>query len=350
MTDSGFQKSGAKNLGTIRHKAVGTSQQTWVKIEHLFSEGALPLLIQPTIEEIALIDWIKQNRDMIEAHILKDGGILFRGFGMHTAAEFEQLSVALSQSLLEYTYHSTPRSKEHGNIYTSTEYPADQSIPLHNENAYTSTWPMKIWFFCVTAAQQGGETPLADSRKVFKRLDPKIRERFMQKKVKYVRNYAEGVDLPWQTVFQTTDKAEVERYCRSAGIEFEWKSSSHLRTSQVCQAVAQHPRTSEMVWFNQAHLFHISSLPEEAREYLVSAYREEDFPRNACYGDGSPIEDSVLDEIRGVYQQETIQFPWQKGDILMLDNMLVAHGRSPFIGPRKVLVAMAEPFDGKGMQ
>lgn len=348
MTDS--QKIGPRNMAITRRKAVGTSQQTWVKTTPLFSEGTLPLLLQPGIEGVELIEWARQNRESLETQLLKDGGILFRGFNIHKTDEFEQLSIALSQSLLEYTYYSTPRSKESGNIYTSTEYPADRSILMHNENAYTSTWPMKIWFFCAVAPQEGGETPLADSRKVFTHIDPKIRERFMQKKVMYVRNYVEGVDLPWQTVFQTTDKAEVERFCRNAGIEFEWKSSSHLRTSQVCQAVARHPRTGEMVWFNQAHLFHVSSLPEEARAHLVSLYKEEDFPRNACYGDGTPIEDAVLDEIRGVYQQETVQFRWQVGDVLMLDNMLVAHGRNPFVGPRRILVAMAEPCSGKDME
>lgn len=350
MADTERQKPGLKNLTVARRKAVGSSQQEWVKAVPLFSEGELPLLIQPSIEGVALIDWAKQNRESIETHLAQYGGILFRGFDLHGTAEFEQLSIALSQSLLEYTYYSTPRSKESGNIYTSTEYPADRSIPMHNENAYTLSWPMKIWFFCVTPAEQGGETPIADSRRVFERLESKIRERFMQKKVKYVRNYIEGVDLPWQTVFQTTDKAEVERFCRNANIEFEWKSSAHLRTSQECQAVARHPRTGEMVWFNQAHLFHVSSLPEEAREHLVSIYKEEDFPRNACYGDGSPIEESVLDAIREAYRQETVHFPWQKGDVLMLDNMLVAHGRNPFSGPRKILVAMAEPCDGKGIE
>ena len=76
-------------------------------------------------------------------------------------------------------------------------------------------------------------------------------------------------------------------------------------------------------------------------------FREEDLPRNAFYGDGSKIEASVLEEINEIYQQETVTFPWQEGDILMLDNMLVAHGRKPFIGPRKVLVGMAEPFSNK---
>jgi len=48
-----------------------------------------------------------------------------------------------------------------------------------------------------------------------------------------------------------------------------------------------------------------------------------------------------------IYQQEAVIFPWQAGDILMLDNMLTSHGRKPFVGARKVLVGMAEPFSSK---
>jgi hypothetical protein len=115
-----------------------------------------------------------------------------------------------------------------------------------------------------------------------------------------------------------------------------------LRTRQVCQAVAVHPLTRETVWFNQAHLFHVSNLEPAVRETLLSVVNEEDLPRQAFYGDGRPIETAVLDEIRDVYQCHAVQFPWQKGDVLMLDNMLAAHGRTPFKGPRKILVAMSE--------
>ena len=97
-----------------------------------------------------------------------------------------------------------------------------------------------------------------------------------------------------------------------------------------------------MVWFNQAHLFHISSLLPNIRDAILSAFKEEDLPRNVYYGDGTRIETSILDEIRDIYCQEEIVFPWQERDILMLDNMLVAHGRRPFVGSRKVLVGMAE--------
>ena len=78
-----------------------------------------------------------------------------------------------------------------------------------------------------------------------------------------------------------------------------------------------------------------------------SQFTEEDLPNNTYYGDGSPIEPSVLDEIRDAYLKETVVFPWLKGDLLMLDNMLVAHGRAPFTEPRKILVGMADPYSNR---
>ncbi|NER81770.1 MAG: TauD/TfdA family dioxygenase [Leptolyngbya sp. SIO1D8] len=328
----------------ISRKTVNISQAGLIKTELIQPSQRLPLIIKPAVDDISLISWTANNQTFIETMLLQHGGILFRGFKLQLASEFEVLIRALSGKLTEYSYRSTPRSQVSGNIYTSTEYPADQSIPLHNEMAYASSWPMKIWFFCLEAAQQGGETPIADSQKVFQRINPAIKERFLHKKIMYVRNYGEGLDLHWETVFQTNEKSEVENYCRQAGIEFEWKNSDHLRTRQVCQAVATHPKTGETVWFNQAHLFHVSSLEAEVSDFLLSVLKESDLPRNAYYGDGSNIEDSVLDEIREIYRQEAIMFPWQKGDILLLDNMLAAHGRMPFSGARKVVVGMAEPY------
>lgn len=340
MSSIDSEKNSIKNLHSIKRKVINTNQERLVKVEFINSKR-YPPVISPVIDGLNLITWSTNNLEFIKIHLIKYGGILFRNFDVKTLEEFEQFIKTISQAeLLEYNYRSTPRTQVSGKIYTSTEYPPEQSIPLHNENAYSSNWPSKIWFFCVQPAEQGGETPIADSRKVFQLIDPAIRERFIQKKVMYVRNYGE-LDLPWQNVFQTTDRLEVENYCRTVGIEFEWRGSKSLRTRQVCQAVAKHPDTDEMVWFNQAHLFHISSLNSEVRKSLLSVFPEDELPRNAYYGDGSPIETSVLDEIREIYQQEAIMFPWHKKDILMLDNMLAAHGRMPFSGERKVLVGMS---------
>ncbi|MEM1169665.1 MAG: TauD/TfdA family dioxygenase [Cyanobacteria bacterium P01_H01_bin.35] len=327
-------------IGTIKRKKINLSSQELVKIYNLESGEYLPIVIEPSGEKLNLTTWANNNLELIENYLLKQGGILFRNFQLNGISEFEKFLQSTFGKLLEYSYRSTPRTQVNNQIYTSTEYPPEASIPLHNEMAYSNSWPMKICFYCVQAATEGGMTPIANSRKVLQRINPKIREIFQNKKVMYVRNYGNGLDLPWQNVFQTNDKSEVEEYCRQAEIKLEWIGENSLRTFQVCQAVATHPITNEMVWFNQAHLFHISSLKPEVREQLLSVFSEDELPRNSYYGDGTPIELSILDEIREIYQEEAIYFPWQTGDVLLLDNMLTAHGRTPFVGNRKVVVGM----------
>lgn len=313
---------------------------------HLPGGGPLPLVVRPAVKDVNLADWAAANRESVAAQLLAHGGLLFRSFNLRGVAEFERLVKAVSGKLLEYTYRSTPRSQVSGNIYTSTEYPAEHSIPLHNEMSYAREWPLKIWFFCRKTAEAGGETPIADSGRVFDRIAPEIRERFESKGVMYVRNYGRGLDLPWQQVFNTESRPAVEEFCRSAGIEFEWQGGDRLRTKQRCQGVAAHPLTGRRVWFNQAHLFHVSSLERGVRDSLLKEFGEEELPRNAFYGDGSSIEPDALEQIREAYRLEEVVFPWQEQDILMLDNMLVAHGRTPYAGSRSVVVGMAEPFAG----
>lgn len=282
-------------------------------------------------------------RPQIEQALRERGGVLLRGFAVGGAEAFRGFAAGFGEPLLGYDFGSTPRSKLGDGVYSSTEYPAHQHIPLHNEQSYARDWPMKIWFYCQIAAELGGETPLADSRAVYRRIDPAIRRRFTERGLAYVRNYGNGLDLPWQRVFDTDDPAAAEAYGRAHAIELAWKSDGELRTRQIAQAVAVHPRSREPVWFNQAHLFHVSALEPAVREALLEVVEPEDLPRNVYYGDGGAIEPAVLDEIRAVYAELAVASPWQVDDVVMLDNMLVAHGRTPFTGPRKVLVAMAEP-------
>jgi alpha-ketoglutarate-dependent taurine dioxygenase len=337
-----------KKLGSASRKAVRISPEELVQTSYLQSGQDIPLVLQPAVEGINLLAWATSNRELIQTLLLKHRALLFRNFNVNTAVQFDQFIQATSNGgLLEYRDRSSPRHEVGDKIYTSTDYPADQSIFLHNEGTYWRTWPLKIYFCCLTVAKEGGETPIADSQKIFKRINPEIRERFLEKQVLYVRNYNDGFGLTWQTVFQTTDKAVVEEYCENNQIEFEWKDSDRLRTRQVRQAAAKHPLTGETVWFNHAAFFHVSTLAPTISKALLSEFKEEDLPHNTYYGDGSPIEPSVLDEIRHAYYQETVTFPWQAGDILLLDNMLVAHGRKPFLGSRKVVVGMAEPFNYK---
>ena len=198
--------------------------------------------------------------------------------------------------------------------------------------------------------------PVCLCREVYRRLHPIIRERFYQKKLMYVRNYVEGLDVSWQSFFGTDERLKVERYCKSAGIDWQWTQGNGLRTTKICSAVSGHPATAEKIFFNQIQLHHPSCLEPSVRETLAAMFSEESFPRNVYYGDGSPIEDSVVDEIKGLYDEVAVAFRWQEDDILMLDNMLTAHARNPYEGPRKIVVAMGELInesdltDGSGNQ
>lgn len=269
------------------------------------------------------------------------GGVLVRGFAPLGAAGFEAFTGRFGEPIREYEFGSTPRSRVDKGVFSSTEYPASQWIDQHNEQSYTLKWPGSIGFYCEIAAEQGGATPVADSRLVHARLDPALRARFAEHGVMYVRNYGNGLDLPWQQVFGSEDRAEVERYCDANRIAYEWlEDGEALRTRQICQATLVHPATGETVWFNQAHLFHVTNLPEGVREAMLEVVEPDRLPRNTYFGDGTPIDDAILDEVRGVYRDTMLSFPWQAGDVLLLDNLLMSHGRAPFAGKRRVLVAM----------
>jgi hypothetical protein len=199
---------------------------------------------------------------------------------------------------------------------------------------------MLIWFYCVKAAEQGGESPILDCRRIYQLMDPGLRDRFEQQGLLYVRNFTAGLDVSWQDFFLTNEKSEVEEYCRRARIDFEWKSDNDLRTSQRCPAVIRHPQSREKVFFNQLQLHHVSCLAPGVKQSLLSMMKEEDLPRNVYYGDGSPIEDSVMQYLNELYRQNAVSFSWRERDVLMLNNMMVAHSRNPFVGERKIVVAL----------
>lgn len=327
----------------VRPRAISISEAGLVRTGPLAPGETLPLVVEPALEGVDLFAWAAGHRELIEAQLLRHGAILFRGFGLRTQEHFERFLSSISLPLMHYMEGATPRTQLKDKIYTSTEYPAEHPIAVHNELNYVVTWPLKISFYCVTPAEEGGATPICDVRRVYDRLDPEVREKFEAKGWMLVRNFGDGVSLPWQQTFRTEDRAGLEAYCREARVECEWKGGDRLRTRQVRPAVRRHPVTGEMVWFNHVAFWHSSSLLPHVREVFVSQFGEEGMPYNTFYGDGTPIEDEVVAHLRESYDAETRAFPWQTGDLLLIENMLVAHGRQPYRGARKILTAMGEP-------
>lgn len=322
-----------------------------IKTGLLDAERSVPYVVeyrsdngQP--ESGLLISWYKENTEFLEQKLVEHGAILFRGFDINTPASFARLTRSIAPGLADCLDDNGPRTKITSGIYTSTEYPAEYQLSMHSEYAYSHKFPSRLYFCCVVEPGQGGATPLADNRRILKKLDPAIVEEFKTKRIKYVRNLhaSSGFGLSWQAAFQTTDKAVVEKYCNEMSIDYEWKADGGLRLENTFDSVITHPRTGEEVWFNQAPQFHPSDYPTHICDSLLDSYRgnERELPQTAFFGDDSPIDIAALKHIRETMFSEATVSPWRQGDVVMIDNVLVCHGRMPFSGPRKILLAMTD--------
>ncbi|HEX9733562.1 MAG TPA: TauD/TfdA family dioxygenase [Thermoanaerobaculia bacterium] len=310
-------------------------------------EHNLPLLIEPESpsDTEGLIAWWRENRPWLDGKLSEHGAVLFRGFGIDSQARLRQVSAATSGQLLDYVDGNSPRTKMEAGVYTSTEYPPEYFISMHNELSYARRWPSRLNFCCVTPPATGGETPLADSRRILRELRPEIVDEFRRKGVKYIRNLHGGAGFgpSWQKTFETDERALAEKFIQDSGMNAEWQPDGSLRITSVRPATTVHPVTGEEVWFNQADQFHPSTHQREVYESLLVMYqgREDQLPQHATFGDGTPLEESMLDEIRETIRRCLVLSPWQQGDLVVVDNVLVCHGRMPFTGPRKILVTMA---------
>jgi amino acid adenylation domain-containing protein len=324
----------------IKKKTLGVDKPA-VSESFFTSRYTYPLVIKPQMEGLILKKWIENNTTHIQNLLLKHGGILFRDFNISTMAGFQEIASSLSDHQMAYMDQSSPRTLLSEKTYTSTDHPEDQVINMHNELSYSHDWPMQILFYCLKPAETDGETPIADSRKVLQFLSESTREKFASKGIKYVRNLVKGFGLSWQDVYQTNDRLIVEEYCTERGIEFEWIGETNLRISWNRPAIRIHPVTNEETWFNHGFFFNAFNLDESVHEAVADKNM---LPFNTFYGDGSEIEPNVLVEIRDAYERAKVIFKWKQGDIILLDNMLMAHGRNSYSGERKVLVAMNNPF------
>ena len=304
-----------------------------------------PREITPAQAEVAptgsgLVTYLSGRTDLT-ATLTDARALVFRGFGL-TPAEFEQVIDLLLPGRLAYVHGNSPRTKVGDNVYTSTEYPPEYTISMHNELSYAAQWPARLLFYCQQAPRSGGATPVVDGTRWLAALRDEVRTAFA-KGVRYQQNLHGGAGLgkSWQATFETDSKDEVEAFLDEAGADWEWRAGDALRVRQHRPATINHPVTGAEVWFNQADQWHVAGLGDETAAALATIMPEDELPQSVTFADGSPIPAEYVEHVRDCGLSSAVDVDWHQGDLLLIDNVAVGHGRRPFTGPRRVLVAMS---------
>ncbi|GAC07364.1 TauD/TfdA family dioxygenase [Paraglaciecola chathamensis] len=294
-----------------------------------------------TLDECAA--WIEQNKAALEAELKKSGAILFRGFPLNSAETFDEFSNAFGYPNFTYkeSLSNAVRINFTERVFTANEAPKHVEIFLHHEMAQTPISPSKVFFFCKTAADEGGATPICRSDLLFAELkaqQPALAQDFINKGLKYTTHMPSENDVnsgqgrSWKSTLSVESQAEAEAKLKELGYSWEWTEDGGLRaTTPVLPAVVKLENGKE-VFYNQ----------------LIAAFmgwkgvREN--PSSAItFGDGSAIPVEGLQLATDLAKDYTFDLPWQDGDVALVDNYMSMHGRRSYSGERKreVLVALA---------
>lgn len=339
--------------------------------------GELPLHVAPRPgvsgpELDPLCKALEESAPEVQALLARHGALRFRGFGVETPEDVERLARAVEPELKKDYLGTSPRDAVTEYVFNASELPDYYPIPQHCEMSFCARPPRRVFFACMEPPAEGsGETPLCDFRAVWRDLDPDVRQRFEERGLRHVRNYAapgagEPADptqlKPWPDMFGTTERAEVEAKCREEGFEPVWLEGGALRLVSTQPVGRSHPVTGEMAWHNHATTFHVGTAageyeriaafrPSERHQGLLKMARALDAELRAkppeargmhtTYADGSEIPDADMDHVRDVIWRHLVVEPWRRGDLVVLDNHSVSHGRLPYEGPRRIVVCWA---------
>jgi alpha-ketoglutarate-dependent taurine dioxygenase len=286
----------------------------------------------------ALLSDTSRSDDLLRAA----KGLVFRGFCIAP----DDIGVVLDLVLpnrLPYVQGNSPRTKIGDNVYTSTEYPPEFTISMHNELSYADHWPARLLFYCQVPPESGGATPVVDGAGWLRSLPAEISNAFAPG-LRYTQNLHDGVGFgrSWQETFETEDRDVVGAALAGSSAQWQWHPDGTLRISRTRPATIHNPVTGEEVWFNQADQWHETALDPDTAEALLEVLGAGNLPQSVTFADGSPISPEYVATIRETGLTHAVDVEWQYGDMLLIDNVAVAHGRRPFAGSRRILVGMSD--------
>ncbi|KAJ4831085.1 hypothetical protein Tsubulata_006073 [Turnera subulata] len=304
---------------------------------HYDSLPPFPAILNPSIPSPSLsllIDSIKtQKSSFIEPLLQKHGAILLRGFPISTASEFNDFVEAFGYEDFPYR-GAAPRTRIVGNVYTANEGPPDQDIKFHHEMNRYPTFPSKLFFFCEVAPESGGETPIVLSHIVYEKMKerhPDFVQALEEHGLVYTRDLPEDDDPTsaqgrgWKSTFSAQDKSEAEERAAKMNLKLEWFEGGVRTITEPVPAIRVDETRNRKVWFNN----------------LTDVIATSKFLK-ITMGDGKPLPLDILLDLRKILNEECVAIPWQKGDILLVDNWAAQHSRRTwsFHTQRRVLAAL----------
>jgi len=325
------------------------------------NEKQLPAVLRPRRPDergpaaVAALLARPEARSLLRRH----GAILFRGFGLQGLADFEAVVEAHYGDEVSVNVGGlSPRGTiKQDKIYESTRFPAHLRLHQHNEYSHMEHPPRDLFFYCDQPAAEGGETPLADSRRILAEIPAEIRSEFEKRGVRYRRHYYGRYWFPllrllnrfvklhrsWQEALGSHDREEAAAQARALGLSLKWHLDGSASVAVRRPALAHHPDTGEEVWFNQAASQQVTPKVYGWGRFLgyhAMYPLAKDRPFHTAYGDGGRIPIRYLHRIIEATDRVTVAIPWEAGDLIWIDNFLVSHGRMPYKGQRRVMVAL----------
>ncbi|KAK9690171.1 hypothetical protein RND81_09G109100 [Saponaria officinalis] len=315
--------------------------ETQIPQQKLFNNNSLqfPLILSP-INHTNFTDAIKSQKQWLMSRLNSNCAILFRGFPVNSASEFNDVVEAFGFEELPYVGGAAPRSNVVGRVFTANESPPHQKIPFHHEMAQVPEFPSKLFFFCEVEPKSGGETPIVLSHVIYQRMNerhPEFVQKLEEYSLIYTRVLGEGdnpespIGRGWKSTFLTDDKSVAELRAAKLGMKLEWLENGVKTVMGPIPGVKFDESRQRKVWFNS----------------MVAAYTGwedelNDPVKAVTFGDGSPLPaDAVYDCLR-ILEEESVAIPWKKGDVLLIDNWAVLHSRRSFDPPRRVLASLCK--------